>query len=430
MELKPGYKQTEVGVIPEDWEVKTLQEGSKLLSGHHVLAKHCNIEGIGFPYITGPADFPEGVIRHSKFTDKPTTICQPNDILVTVKGSGAGTLILANGEYCISRQLMAIRVPTWDTAFIYSALLQDESLFGAAATGLIPGLSRGDILNKQIAIPPILEQRLIAEALNDADELIRALDQLITKKRDIKQAAMQHLLTGRKRLPGFDCSGGQFRQSDVGLIPDDWQVKPLGSILTKARLGGNYPNQSLETGYPLMKMGNLARGQFDVSKVEYISAGITPNPTDRLRRGDILFNTRNTLDLVGKVAIWRDELPEAYYNSNLMRLEFDPREICSNEYANYAFNSASEISRLRALATGTTSVAAIYTRDLLQLPFIVPSLHEQCAIASVLSDIDDEVTALEQRREKTRALRQGMMQELLTGKTRLVDSSRPALIPA
>jgi type I restriction enzyme S subunit len=154
------------------------------------------------------------------------------------------------------------------------------------------------------------------------------------------------------------------------MIPVDWAVKTLCSVLNKGHLGGNYPNQDRETSYPLMKMGNIDRGYIDTHKVEYISPGITPDPLDRLRCGDILFNTRNTLDLVGKVAIWRGELPVAYFNSNLMRLEFNPDEVCSNEYANYALNSFLGISRLRALATGTTSVAAIYTRDLLQLPFI------------------------------------------------------------
>jgi type I restriction enzyme S subunit len=167
-------------------------------------------------------------------------------------------------------------------------------------------------------------------------------------------------------------------------------------------------------------MGNIARGSIEISKVQFIAPGVTPDPSHRLAYGDVLFNTRNTLDLVGKVAIWRDELPVAYYNSNLMRLEFDPEQVCSNEYANYALNTESAVSRLRALATGTTSVAAIYTRDLMKLQIPVPSLAEQTAIAEVLTDMDAELAALEQRRDKTRALKQGMVQELLTGKTRLV----------
>ena len=143
----------------------------------------------------------------------------------------------------------------------------------------------------------------------------------------------------------------------------------------------------------------------------------------KLRFGDLLFNTRNTLELVGKVAIWRNELPLAYYNSNLMRLEFKPEEIASNFFANYAFNSSGVISWLSGIATGTTSVAAIYTRDLLRIPFPVPSRKEQTAIATVLSDMHAEISALEARREKTRQVKQGMMQELLTGRIRLVGGA-------
>jgi len=255
------------------------------------------------------------------------------------------------------------------------------------------------------------------------DALLDGLDRLIAKKRAIKQATMQQLLTGQTRLPGFsgelEVKPG-YKQTEVGVIPEDWEVKPLSIVLVKGRLGGNYSNQGAETRFPLMKMGNLARGSFDTSKVEYIAPDIQPEEAHRLSFGDVLFNTRNTLELVGKVAMWRDELPVAYYNSNLMRLEFKPAEICSNEYANAALNTNRSIAKLRALATGTTSVAAIYTRDLLEMHIIVPPIPEQRAIATALSDMDAEIAALEARRTKTRALKQAMMQELLTGRTRLV----------
>ena len=210
-----------------------------------------------------------------------------------------------------------------------------------------------------------------------------------------------------------------YKQTEVGVIPEEWDVKPLHSVLSKGRLGGNYPNQDTEAEYPLMKMGNIARGYFEMSKVEYITPGVMPEPTHRLVCGDVLFNTRNTLDLVGKVGIWRNELPVAYYNSNLMRLEFDPQEVCSNEYANYAFNTAGAIARLRALATGTTSVAAIYTRDLMGMQFIVPQQSEQRAIATALSDVDALLASLDRLIAKKSDLKQAAMQQLLTAQTRL-----------
>jgi type I restriction enzyme, S subunit len=203
------------------------------------------------------------------------------------------------------------------------------------------------------------------------------------------------------------------------MIPDGWDVKPLSAVLAKARLGGNYPNQDAQTDYPLMKMGNIARGMFDVATIEYISPRTHPEEQHRLSCGDVLFNTRNTLDLVGKVAIWRDELPAAYYNSNLLRLEFKPSEIASSLYANYWLNTATAVSKLRGLATGTTSVAAIYTRDLLGFSIAVPPLPEQSAIATVLGEVDALLAVQDALIAKKRAIKKGAMQELLTGKRRL-----------
>lgn len=210
-----------------------------------------------------------------------------------------------------------------------------------------------------------------------------------------------------------------YTRTEAGVFPEDWSVKQLRDVLTAARLGGNYKNQDAETQYPLMKMGNVSRSHFDVSKVEFIAPGIKPEPVHRLAHGDVIFNTRNTLELVGKVAMWRDELPVAYYNSNLMRLEFDNGEVCSNEYANYFLNSAYAVAQLRGLATGTTSVAAIYGRDLHDLPFVVPPATEQRAIASVLGDADALLDALDRLIAKKRDLKHAAVQALLTGKQRL-----------
>ena len=146
-ELPVGYKRTEVGVIPKDWNTHPLRDDISLFSGHHVLARDYNFGGDGIPYVTGPADFPDGQIKQTKFTTKPTTICRAGDILVTVKGSGSGALVKADGKYCISRQLMAIRPTGWDPTFLQYSLLQNASRIQAASTGLIPGLSRSDILD-------------------------------------------------------------------------------------------------------------------------------------------------------------------------------------------------------------------------------------------------------------------------------------------
>ncbi|HEY8247173.1 MAG TPA: restriction endonuclease subunit S [Hyphomicrobium sp.] len=216
-----------------------------------------------------------------------------------------------------------------------------------------------------------------------------------------------------------------YKKTDVGVIPDDWHVLTLREVLLSNEVGGNYPNSTAPSLFPLMKMGNVSRGHFDLSKIEFVSSGIVPHKNHLLQKGDVIFNTRNTLDLVGKIAVWREEIPIAYFNSNLMRLQFDPTKISSHEYANLTLNTDTTLSGLRAMATGTTSVAAIYTRDLLGLPIIVPPRSEQKAIAESLSDVDASIAALSRLIAKKRDLRRGAMQRLLTGRTRLPGFSAP-----
>lgn len=203
-----------------------------------------------------------------------------------------------------------------------------------------------------------------------------------------------------------------------------WSKLPIGRI-SAPRLGGNYKNTNTVSARPLIKMANIARVRIDLSRLDYITDSEAVSPAHRLRHGDVLFNTRNTLDLVGKVSIWRDELPVAYYNSNILRLEFKPEYCGDSQYFGYVLNSAESVKAIRDLATGTTSVAAVYTRDLLRLEVPVPPRPEQRAIASALADADRLISALERLIAKKQAIKQGMMQELLTGKTRLPGFSEP-----
>lgn len=210
-----------------------------------------------------------------------------------------------------------------------------------------------------------------------------------------------------------------YKQTEVGAIPEDWDTPELGDVLKSIQLGGNYKNSERETSWPLIKMGNLGRGSIKLDKLEFIDPSQSPTSRDRLRKDDLLFNTRNTLDLVGKVALWRDELPEAFFNSNIMRMEFNETRVSSKRFMNYVLNTSQSLTKLRGIAIGTTSVAAIYGRDLVKVKVPLPTGTEQEAIAETLSDADALIESLEQLLAKKRQLKQGAMQELLTGKKRL-----------
>ena len=385
-EVPPGYKRTKVGVIPEDWDARTLRDDIKLLSGHHVLAQYCNTDGVGAPYLTGPADFPDGQINVTRFTTAPTTICERGDILVTVKGSGAGTLIVSDGRYCISRQLMAIRADQWNKTFLFYSLMQNATEFQAAATGLIPGLSRADILLQVIPVPRSAdEQRAIATALSDVDALITALDKLIAKKRAIKTAAMQQLLTGKARLPGF--SG-------------EWETKRLGEVCD-IRKGELITASTAKPGIiPVIGGG---------TSVSYCHD--TPN-----RAANTI-----TISASGANAGYVAFHDYPIFASDCSTIE--EGEVYDIKFIYYLLSNYQKT--LTSLQTGGAQ-PHVYPEQLAPLSFAFPEQPEQTAIAQVLSDMDAEIATLEARRDKTRAIKQGMMQQVLTGRVRLVKPEMEA----
>lgn len=210
-----------------------------------------------------------------------------------------------------------------------------------------------------------------------------------------------------------------YKLSPLGWIPEEWEVIRLKDLLEDARLGGNYENSTAHTGIPVIKMGNLGRGKITVDELQYLPSNCAYSEGDVLQNGDLLFNTRNTLELVGKVAIWQNELPLAVYNSNILRFKFCARLIENNHYMNWVFNSFYGLKQLRGFATGTTSVAAIYGRDLENFKCIIPPKIEQRHIATILSTWDLVISKTQQLIVQLQQRNKGLMQQLLTGKKRL-----------
>jgi type I restriction enzyme S subunit len=399
--LKQGYKQTEIGVIPEEWEVLNFKDICFVNQGLQIpIAERLKNYKIGskiyitIQYLNNGKD----VEYITEFNS--SVVCTKNDLLMTRTGNTGYVVKGVEGVFHNNFFKINYYEKIVNKDFLYFFLVDTNTqkiIREKAGTSTIPDLNHNDFYSLQIPLPTLPEQEAIAEALSDADAWIESLEQLIAKKRLIKQGAMQELLTPK----------------------DNWEVKKLGEVIETTQLGGNYQNSEEQNEYPLMKMGNLQRGYISLKKIEYVKGQI-PSEKDLLKNNDLLFNTRNTLDLVGKVSIWRNELSKAYFNSNIMRICFNKKFIASNVFVNAIFNTKEFLGKLKDIATGTTSVAAIYTRDLFELEISFPSLSEQERIATILSDMDAELEALEQQLDKARQIKQGMMQELLTGRVRLV----------
>ena len=223
-----------------------------------------------------------------------------------------------------------------------------------------------------------------------------------------------------KPYPNYRDSGAEW----LGEIPEHWTSVRFGIIITRAALGGNYLSGEAEEGIPVIKMGNLGRGIISLKKIEYLPISERYNQEHLLQDGDFLFNTRNSLELVGKVSIWRSELKEAVYNSNVLKIVFNKRFIDNTRFMNYLFNSSLGLSQLRLIAKGTTNVAAIYYKELSSLIFDLPSLLEQQAIANYLDSATAKIDTLIEKQIKLIALLKEKRQAVIsTAVTRGLDST-------
>ena len=282
---------------------------------------------------------------------------------------------------------------------------------GSIATGTsgsMKNLAKAEFLAMPIPVPPLVEQHAIAAALGDVDALIASLERLIAKKRDIKQATMQQLLTGRTRLPGF--SG-------------EWIVSRLGKLGTAygGLVGKTKTDFGKGTSRYISFLNVMNNVVIDTDELELVEVGPSENQAVAYP-GDLLFNgSSETPDEVGMCSVLLDEVAGIFLNSFCFGVRLNSDADAHGLYLAYFFRSDEGRKLLRSLAQGATRYNLSKTVFLKQ-EFRLPGLGEQKAIAAVLSDMDAEIEALERRLAKTRALKQGMMQELLTGRIRLVEA--------
>jgi type I restriction enzyme S subunit len=261
-----------------------------------------------------------------------------------------------------------------------------------------------------VPLPPTVEeQRAIAAALSDVDELLGGLDRLIAKKRDLKQAAMQQLLTGQTRLPGFK---------------GEWKVKRLG-IFGKCLRGVSYKGDSDLSTHDtpstkrLLRSNNVQDASVVTDEVQFVNAARVASH-QILQKEDILICMANgSKALVGKAGIFKTRDGHEYtFGAFMGCFRTNPAE-ANPAYVFYLFLTARYRDYINNFLAGS-SINNLRPSSIESLEFSMPLHPEQAAIAEMLSDMDAELTALEQRREKTKALKQAMMQELLTGRIRLV----------
>lgn len=372
MEVKPGYKQTELGVIPEDWSLDQVENLALIATGSKNTQDRVD---------DGPYPF----FVRSQTVERINSYSFDGEAVLTA-GDGVGTgkvFHYINGKFDVHQRVYRLSNFTeringyffylYFSTHFYSRIMQ------MTAKSSVDSVRRDMISRMLVPLPPTeREQRAIATTLSDVYALLDGLERLVNKKRDLKQAAMQQLLTGQIRLPGFT---------------GKWEVKRLGDVAPLQR-GFDLPN-------PLLRPGPFP--------VVYSNGILNYHSAFRVKGPGVVTGRSGT---IGKVTFVEDDYWP--HNTSLWVTGFKGN---SPKFVFYLYTRL----RLERFASGS-GVPSLNRNDVHTFEVsIPPTMGEQVAISDVLTDMDAELAALEQRLAKTRALKQAIMQELLTGKTRLIS---------
>ncbi len=417
--VKQGYKQTEVGLIPEDWDIRKIGDFTDATAGGTPSTAHTEYwNGEILWMSSGELNNRRihnvlGRITEVGYNNSSTHMIPKNCVLVGLAGQGKtrGTVAINYVELCTNQSIAAI-FPSkeHDSEYLYQNLLSryEELRELSSGDGGRGGLNLTIIKNFSCAFPKLQEQNQIAEALLDVDSMISSLEKLIAKKKAIKQGAMQELLIGKKRLPGFT---GEWKDFTIGKMGEFYS-----GLFGKSKKDFDFGKARYITFLNVLsnvKIDTSILAPVDVRENESQNA---------VKKGDLFFNTSSeTPEEVGMCAVLDEDLDNTYLNSFC----FGFRLTDSNHnplFLSYYLNS--EIGRkiMSVLAQGATRYN-LSKNNFAETIIRLPNKDEQTAIASILSDMDNEIEALKRKLNKTRHVKQGMMQQLLTGKIRLVSAS-------
>lgn len=421
MNIPQGYKQTELGIIPEDWEIQSfsqvfdmypnntyprdcMNDGHGTIRNIHygdVLIKYptvVDVDKCSIPYLN------EGIkIKTQKFVQSGDVIIADtaeDEIVgkcVEIKNA-INAKIVAGLHTFFCRPIRTFAIG-WLGYYLNSSNYHNQLL--PYITGIkVSSISRGSIQETKLLVPPVAEQQAIAEALNDIDGLIAVLDKKIAKKRLIKQGAMQELLTGKKRLPGFS---------------DPWVEKKFSDLYRYASEGGTPDTNNIRFyangDIPFVKIEDTETKYIESCNSFITSEGINNSSAWIVPVNSIIYTNGAT---IGNVSI--NKIPVATKQGILGII---PSSIINLEFMYYLLlsqNFKREVDSRQAKGTFATIILKSLDEILIYLP---PNQMEQIAIATILSDMDKEIVDLEAKRDKYRLLKSGMMQKLLTGQIRL-----------
>lgn len=394
MEVREGYKKTEVGVIPHDWTSLKVEECVSIKTGNKNTEDKIS-NGV-FPFYVRS----QQVERINSFSFDCEAVLTAGD------GVGTGKVFhYINGKFDAHQRVYVMSDFKYITGKYFHSYFSNffyDEVCKYTAKSSVDSVRRDMIAKMLIPIPSLPEQHAIATALSDIDGLISSLTKLIDKKNNIKQGVMQELLTGNRRLKGFNCS---------------WGIKTLGEIC-EIKDGTHQTPNYVYSGIPFYSVENVTQDEFENTKFISEDEHKILTKSFKIEKGDILMTRIGSIG-VCKYIDW-DVDASFYVSLALLKVKngFNGRFICQYTNAD-RFKKEIELHSLQSAIPKKINLGKISNIRL----FIPESEEEQGAIANVLNDMDLEIEKLQNKLNKYKVIKQGMMQELLTGRIRLIESN-------
>lgn len=328
-----------------------------------------------------------------------------NCVLIALAGQGKtrGTVAVNHIPLTTNQSIAAI-VPNEKLyfEFLYQNLENryDELRTQSSGDGSRGGLNKQIISQISIDFPEITEQTKIGDYFQRLDALIEQKEKKYQKLKQLKTAMLSQMFpkegehTPKLRFKGF--SG-------------EWKKREFKDNIISIQTGTNLLGATSNKGMPLIKMGNIQRGYFSFEKVEYLNENVEVEKENIANYGDFFFNTRNTLELVGKGATWMQSSGEFAFNSNIARFAFDG---INTIFFNYLYNTQKMINQVHARAMGTTSVAAIYPKNLNSIEYYLPTLNEQTKIGNYFQKLDTLIDLHQKELEKLKNMKKALLAKM------------------
>lgn len=422
MSARNRFKETEIGWIPEEWEVKPLRSLTTKTQTVNPAAKpdepfeYIDVSSVSNESfrITGST-----TIRGADAPSRARKEVQASDVLfATVRPTLRRVALVpphlhgqvASTAFCVVRANQTVADPT----FLYFSLLTDNLIAQLAELergANYPAVTDGNVLDQLIVAPPLPEQRAIAWVLGKIQAAVEAQENIIATLRELKQATMAKLFREGLR-------GEPLKETEIGEMPQSWEVMRLGEVVTTAQYGLSVRGERIGQ-YPILRMNCLVEGRVTFDDLQFVNLDDETYQRFRLNDGDLLFNRTNSIDLVGKTGVFHGDRPTVFA-SYMIRLIVN-HEMIDPDYLNCFLNLDSTQAALKGLATRGVSQSNISATRLREFFIPLPLLDEQREIANTADAIAKRKALAERKHAALQALFKTMLHQLMTGQIRVKD---------